>query len=144
MSTTSVSTNERSAAYGRVSGPGQSSVDDQDRWARWLAEEKGWPLVAVVADDGLSGDDQDRPGLARLEAIFRDHQRAGVPITRLIVWHTDRLSRSDTLDAFEVLARLRRAGLRYVVTHARTIDLQSRLDRTLYALEQDHGNNPFL
>src|SRR5262249_14190661 len=66
------------------------------------------------------------------------------PVTRLIVQKTDRLSRSDTLDAFEMLARLRRVGLRYVVTTQRTIDLNNRLDRTLYALEQEHTNNPFL
>jgi DNA invertase Pin-like site-specific DNA recombinase len=119
-------------------------VPEQEQWARRLAEANAWPLVAVVTDAGLSGDGQTRPGLAKLEALFAHNHAAGCPIARLLVPKTDHLSRADTLDAFELLARLRRVGLRYVVTRNRTIDLQSRLDRTLYALEQDHTNNPFL
>jgi DNA invertase Pin-like site-specific DNA recombinase len=135
---------ERCVIYPRVSDPGQSTIKEQEQWGRRIAEASGWPVVAVIADEGLSGDDQTRPGLAKLEALFAQNHAAGCPISRLIVQKTDRLSRSDTLDAFEMLARLRRVGLRYVVTTQRTIDLNNRLDRTLYALEQDHSNNPFL
>src|SRR5262249_48603850 len=108
------------------------------------AEGEGWPVAAVVVDEGLSGDDLTRPGLVELEEVFASNYSAGRPATRLLVHKTNRLSRSDTLDAFAVLARLRQYGLRYVVTAQRTIDLKNRLDRTLYALEQDHANNPFL
>src|SRR5688572_20995287 len=100
--------NERSGIYCRVSDPGQSSIPDQERWGRALAEANGWTVAGVVIDEGLSGDDQTRPGLARLERLFAENHAAECPISRLIVQKTDRLSRSDTLDAFEVLARLRR------------------------------------
>src|SRR5262245_8327494 len=101
----------RCVIYCRTSDPGQSTVPEQERWARGVAEVRGWPVAAAVVDEGLSGDDQTRPGLARLEAVFAQNHAAGVPVARLVVWHTNRLSRSDTLDAFEVLARLRRLGL---------------------------------
>jgi DNA invertase Pin-like site-specific DNA recombinase len=135
---------ERCVIYCRVSEPGQSTVPEQERWGRQTAEAGGWPVAAVVTDEGLSGDDQSRPGLAKIEAIFAQNHDAGRPVTRLLVPKTDRLSRSDTLDAFELLARLRRLGLRYIVTTQRTLNLNDKLDRTLYALEQDHSNNPFL
>jgi DNA invertase Pin-like site-specific DNA recombinase len=101
-------------------------------------------VAAVVVEEGLSGDDRGRPGLPELEETFAAHHAAGCPAVRLLVAHTDRLSRSDALDAFALLARLRDLGLRHVVTPQRPIDLRNRLDRTLYALEQDHANNPFL
>src|SRR5262245_14391266 len=107
----------RAVGYCRVSQPGQSTIPEQRAWIERVAREKGWQLVEVITDEGWSGDDASRPGLARLERLLVEHQAAGVPIDRITVWHTDRLSRSDTLDAFETLARLRRAGLRYLTTH---------------------------
>jgi DNA invertase Pin-like site-specific DNA recombinase len=144
MSRNHSTTSERCVIYCRVSDPGQSTVKEQVRWGRELATSKGWPVAAVVRDEGLSGDDLTRPGLVELEKVFASNHSAGCPVTRLLVHKTNRLSRSDTLDAFAILARLRHVGLRHVVTAERTIDLANRLDRTLYALEQDHTNNPFL
>jgi DNA invertase Pin-like site-specific DNA recombinase len=135
---------DRCGIYCRQSDPGQSTLPDQEKWGRRVAETNAWPIAVVALDDGLSGDDLTRPGLAKIEAAWEANFKAGCPIGRLLVPKTDRLSRSDSLDAFELLARLRRWGLRYVVTTDRTIDLHNRLDRTLYALEQDHSNNPFL
>jgi DNA invertase Pin-like site-specific DNA recombinase len=135
---------ERCVIYCRVSDPSQSTIKEQERWGRELAERNGWPVAGVVKDEGLSGDDLTRPGLVELEEVFASNHSAGCAVTRLLVHKTNRLSRSDTLDAFAVLARLRHVGLRHVVTAERAIDLSKRLDRTLYALEQDHSNNPFL
>ncbi len=135
---------ERCAIYCRQSDPGQSTLPEQKRWGYGVAETNAWPVALYAEDDGLSGDDLTRPGLAEIEAGFLANHKAGVPITRLIVPKTDRLSRSDSLDAFETLAKLRRCGLRFIHTTLRVIDLNSPLDRTLYAIEQDHSNNPFL
>jgi hypothetical protein len=52
---------ERCAAYCRVSDPGQSTIKEQERWGRTLAEAKGWPVAAVVVDEGLSGDEEEPP-----------------------------------------------------------------------------------
>src|SRR5262249_1967068 len=105
---------------------------------------QGWPVVARVSDDGVKGDSLVRPGLTEVEAIFAREQKAGRPVSRLLVWHPDRLSRADTLDAFALLARLRERGLRWAGTHGRTIDLYDPLDRTLLGIQQDHQSHVFL
>jgi site-specific DNA recombinase len=144
MSAKHPTTGERCVIACRTSDDRQSSIPDQDRWGRRLAESKSWPVVAVIKDEGWSGDDQSRPGLAELYEVFRANHAAGCPIRVLLVWHTNRLSRDDVIAVFAILHQLRLFGLRWVVTSQRTIDLLDRTDRTMYALQQDHENNPFL
>jgi hypothetical protein len=58
---------DRGIIYARVSDPGQSSVPEQEAWGRKLAEDNGWTVVGVIHDEGISGDQHDRPGLVDLE-----------------------------------------------------------------------------
>jgi hypothetical protein len=101
-------------------------------------------VVAVEHDEGESGDDLERPGLLRSLAIVEGAHRAGRPIRVVLVDKSDRLSRADSLDTGELLARLRRWGVRRVATPAKVFDLHNALDRTLVGIEADHKNNPFL
>jgi len=52
------------------------------------AEAKGLDLVEVLADEGLSGKDLDRPGLEELVARCKGGQ-----VCHVIVWKLDRLTR---------------------------------------------------
>jgi DNA invertase Pin-like site-specific DNA recombinase len=66
----------RAVAYVRVSSEEQRrhsySLDDQERELRIQIGLKGWELVEVVRDEGLSGADPSRPGLRRIEELARE------------------------------------------------------------------------
>lgn len=63
----------RAVAYVRVSSEEQRkfgySLDDQERELRIQIGLKGWDLVEVVRDEGISGADPKRPGLRRIEEL---------------------------------------------------------------------------
>jgi hypothetical protein len=65
----------RAVAYVRVSSEEQRhgySLDDQERELCIQIELKGWELVEVVRDEGLSGADPSRPGPRRIEELARE------------------------------------------------------------------------
>ncbi len=66
----------RAVAHVRVSSEEQRrhgySLDDQERELRIQIGLKGWALVEVVRDEGLSGADPSRPGLRRIEELARE------------------------------------------------------------------------
>lgn len=143
-------TDRDAPVYARVSHASQGSIPGQINWAKGYGKANDFSIVwdggagRPFYDDGLSGDDSNRPGLARLVALFRERHAAGRPLRRLIVWHLNRISRSDALDTFALYAELRRYGLRWIHTRDRTVDLHNAMDRTLLGIEQDHQSNPFL
>ena len=61
----------RAVAYLRVSSEEQRrhdySLDNKERELRIQIGLKGWELVEVVRDEGLSGADSSRPGLRRIK-----------------------------------------------------------------------------
>jgi DNA invertase Pin-like site-specific DNA recombinase len=75
---------------------------------------------------------------------FVEARAAANPIRVIICWAIDRLSRSDTLETFEVLSRLRRAGVRRILTNSRTFNLHDKIDRTLLAVEQDFTGSGYV
>jgi DNA invertase Pin-like site-specific DNA recombinase len=130
--------------YCRVSDPAQSGIPSQRKWARRRAAELKLSVVADLEDDGISGDDMGRPGLLTLEETFRRAHKEKRPILCLLIDQADRLSRADSIDTSAMLARLRHYGLRWIITGQRIFDLRDAMDRTLFLIECDHKNNPFL
>lgn len=88
--------------YIRVSTEEQAeegySLEAQDNSIRQFAQERGWELAGLYADEGLSAKDMKRPALKKL---MSDLQRQEI----LLVWKLDRLSRSvrDTEEIFATL-----------------------------------------
>src|SRR5215203_2459850 len=66
----------RAVAYVRVSSEEQRrhgySLDDRERELCIQIGLKGWELVEVDRDEGLSGADPSRPGLRRIEELARE------------------------------------------------------------------------
>src|SRR5262245_33921480 len=137
-------TSERALIYTRASDDKQSGGSSQLTTARHLARFHALDVDAEVEDDGLSGDDLDRPGLADVLARLDRAHRAKRPIAWVVVDQADRLSRADSLETSELLLKMRRLGVRKVATPARVFDLFDALDRTLLQIEADHKNNPYL
>lgn len=70
---------KRAFIYTRVSTQEQAehrtSLDQQERDARQYCDDRGYTVVEVVQDGGISGSDRSRPGLERmlLHACSDDH-----------------------------------------------------------------------
>lgn len=135
---------ERGIILTRVSDPKQSGASSQLTGCRRLSSLYGVQVVGEVNDDGISGDDLEREGILETLALLQKAHKDGAPIGWLITDQSDRLSRADSLDTSEVLAKMRRLGVRKVATPARIFDLHNSLDRTLLSIEADHKNNPYL
>src|SRR5258708_16568693 len=80
----------RVALYTRVSTDNQTT-ENQERELRQIAERRGWDVVHVYTDNGISGAKgrKDRPGL---DAMLKDAQRKRFDL--VACWAIDRLRRS--------------------------------------------------
>lgn len=105
----------RMLAYIRVSREEQN-VDMQ----RQAALEAGVPADLLYTDEGLQGDDWERPALRRLLADVQ----AGDTV---VVWHTDRLARDAVLQGL-IFREVRQAGGE-VRSLTQTLDLDSAIGR---------------
>jgi DNA invertase Pin-like site-specific DNA recombinase len=116
------------ALYLRVSTDGQS-VDNQERELREVAVAKGWDVVAVHADRGISGTKgrDGRPGLDKAlhEAVQRRYDV-------LAVWSVDRLGRS-LQDLLHTLAELQGAGCDLYL-HRQAIDTRTPSGRAMFQM----------
>lgn len=135
---------ERGLILIRDSDPRQGGDRAQLENARRTARVNDLSIVAEIFDEGESGDDLQRAGLVEAERLIAQGHRHNEPVAWIVVDQSDRLSRADSIDTSEVLARYRRLGVRYIATPARTFDLRDKVDRLLLTLEMDHKNNPFL
>src|SRR6185436_14340676 len=81
---------KRAAIYVRVSTDKQT-VENQLRELRQVAERRGWQVVEVYDDAGISGAKgrQDRPGLDRM---LKDASKRRFDV--VMAWAIDRLGRS--------------------------------------------------
>ena len=82
----------RVALYTRVSTTAQADKhgsEFQQTALRKLAEQRGWEVVEIYADEGFSGRKAKRPAL---EALMRELRRGNLDI--VAVWRFDRLARS--------------------------------------------------
>jgi DNA invertase Pin-like site-specific DNA recombinase len=137
-------TRSRGLIYTRVSDEKQSGASSQLTGARRIARLNNLEVAAEIEDDGLSGDDMSRAGLAEVLATLEREHRRRQPVAWLVIDQSDRLSRADSLKTFSLLERMRGLGVRRIATPARTFDLCNALDLTLLQIEIDHKNNPFL
>src|SRR3954452_15300173 len=82
------------------------SLPAQERACRAYCELQGWPIIAVVVDEGLSGTlpPSARPGLAAALDLIRSGQARA-----LIVHKLDRLARSIRI-ANELIEEFERRG----------------------------------
>jgi len=96
---------KRAALYVRVSTD-HLSVENQVRELKQVAERRGWTVVEVYRDAGISGAKgrDKRPGL---DALLKDASRRKFDI--VMAWAIDRLGRSliDLLGTIEHLQEVR-------------------------------------
>src|SRR5258707_10224838 len=96
----------RVALYTRVSTDNQTT-ENQERELRQIAERRGWDVVHIYTDNGVSGAKgrKDRPGL---DAMLKDAQRKRFDI--IMAWAIDRLGRS-LIDLLGTVQHLEAVGV---------------------------------
>ena len=82
--------NKRAALYVRVSTDAQT-VENQLRELRQVAERRGWEVIQVYSDAGISGA-KSRNGRPGLDSMLKDASRRKFDI--VMAWAIDRLGRS--------------------------------------------------
>src|SRR6516164_5477954 len=93
--------NKRAALYVRVSTDAQT-VENQIRELRQVARRRGWDVIEVYSDAGISGA-KGRNGRPGLDSMLKDASRRKFDI--VVAWAIDRLGRSlsDLLDTIQHL-----------------------------------------
>jgi DNA invertase Pin-like site-specific DNA recombinase len=116
----------RAALYLRVSTDGQT-VDNQRLALEAVCEQRGWQLVQVYSDNGVSGAKgrNERPGL---DALLKDASRGRFDVA--MAWALDRLGRS-LLDLLDTLGELEAAGVALVL-HQQAIDTTTPAGRMFF------------
>ena len=118
----------RVALYVRVSTDGQT-VANQENELRAVAEAKGWDVVEVYSDAGISGSKgrADRPALDR---ALRDAVQRRYDV--LAAWGVDRLGRS-LQDLLHTLSDLHGAGCELYL-HRQAIDTRTASGRMMFQM----------
>ena len=100
---------KQAAIYVRVSTDGQT-VENQVRELRQIAQRRGWQIVEVYGDHGISGSKgrDQRPGLDRM---LNDASRRKFDV--IATWAIDRLGRS-LVDLLATVQTLEACGVRFV------------------------------
>ena len=97
--------NKRAALYVRVSTDAQT-VENQIRELRQVAERRGWEVIEVYSDAGISGA-KSRNGRPGLDSMLKDASRRKFDI--VMAWAIDRLGRS-LIDLLTMIQHLEACG----------------------------------
>jgi DNA invertase Pin-like site-specific DNA recombinase len=101
-------------------------------------------LLREFADQSVAGwDTARRDEFHQMLAYCQEQHRLGNPIDAVYCWHTNRLSRADSIETSHYLHELRTAGAGRIRTRDRWYDLARKEDRALFNLEQDFTNHEY-
>jgi DNA invertase Pin-like site-specific DNA recombinase len=116
----------RAALYLRVSTDGQTA-DNQRLALEAVCEQRGWQVVQVYSDNGVSGAKgrNQRPGL---DTLLKDASRGRFDM--VMTWALDRLGRS-LLDLLDTLGELEAAGVALIL-HQQAIDTTTPAGRMFF------------
>jgi DNA invertase Pin-like site-specific DNA recombinase len=119
---------KRAAIYTRVSTD-QQTTENQETVLRQIAERRGWNVVQIYTDNGISGAKgrKDRPGL---DAMLKDASRRTFDV--LMVWATDRLGRS-LIDLLHTIQNLEAVGVDLFIDQ-QNIDSTTPMGKLLFSI----------
>jgi DNA invertase Pin-like site-specific DNA recombinase len=120
--------NKRVAFYLRVS-TGEQTTENQRRELEAVARQRGWEVVAVYEDQGVSGA-KGRDRRPQLDRMLKDAVRGRFDI--LAAWAVDRLGRS-LQDLVATLGELRAAGVDLFL-HQQAIDTTTPSGRAMFQM----------
>jgi len=118
----------RAALYLRVSTDKQT-VENQEIQLRQVAERRGWEVVEIYSDAGISGSKgrADRPGL---DQMLNDASRRHFDIA--LVWAIDRLGRS-LVDLLGTIQHLEAVGVDLYIDQ-QSIDTSTPIGKLIFSV----------
>jgi DNA invertase Pin-like site-specific DNA recombinase len=128
-------------AYIRMSSSKQEASPEQQRTAiSRLAKQQNCSIVREYFDSGISGaETKNRKQFTRMITDVRKRRDFDV----ILAWDQDRFSRGDSIDVGEIVAPLRRAGIRLITVAQGEINWNDFAGRMVYSIQQE-GKNQFL
>jgi len=125
----------------RMSSDKQDKSPDQQRAeVAKLAAKHRCKIVQEYIDEGISGiDTRRRKGF---QAMVQHVQQPSAPKV-ILSWDQDRFSRLDSIDSGEIIAPLRRAGVRLITVAQGEIDWNTFAGRMMFGIQQE-GKNQYL
>jgi DNA invertase Pin-like site-specific DNA recombinase len=135
----------RAVLYIRSSDSRQEASDgEQLAWAELNAPKQNIVIERVFSDTGIPGDEiSRRKGLQALFAFCERENAAARPITCLLIWDMDRLSRADSVKTAVIVDRLREAGVVKAYSPEGWLDLQDELTMTMHHIKQDFSRRGY-
>ncbi len=119
---------KRVALYLRVS-TGEQTTENQRRELEAVAKQRGWQIVAVYEDNGVSGA-KGRDKRPQFDAMLKDAVRGQFDV--LAAWAVDRLGRS-LQDLVATLGDLHGAGVDLFL-HRQAIDTTTPSGKAMYQM----------
>jgi site-specific DNA recombinase len=126
--------------YLRMSSDKQeASIPQQEKALRELAERKGYRVVEVYRDEGISGDATDkRKAFLRMIA-----EASAGRWKRILAYDQDRFGRFDMLEAGYYISPLRKVGVCLETIAQGVVDWNNFAGRVIYGIQQE-GKHQFL
>ena len=121
-------------AYIRMSSAKQDASPDQQRAeAAKLAIANNCRIVREYADEGISGDDPNRPGFLQMLADATERR----DFAAIICWDQDRFARFDSIKAGRYIDPLREAGVWLITKAQGVVDWNTFTGRMMYSIVQE-------
>ncbi len=125
--------------YARCSSHQQeASVPEQMEWIGTQVERGNHTLAApIFSDEAIPGRELEaREGFQKMLAFCEEAHKAGNTVDGVMIFLLSRFSRAEAWWTNDCWNRLRRAGVRWLITSTRAYDLKSRTDHILLTIEQ--------
>lgn len=104
----------------------EASIEQQQREVRAYCKSKGWNIIEEYCDGGKSGS-RDQEKRTEYNRMIRD--AAEGKFNAVVVWHTNRFARLDSVDIMEAVKELRTAGVHIESVRQGTIDAKTKMGR---------------
>jgi DNA invertase Pin-like site-specific DNA recombinase len=121
MSTEKDTKKLRGVFYARKSNDdGTDSVEQQDEWARSAAAKENIELLASCTDQGVRGQDTaKRKDFAAMLRFCQEQYRKELPIDVIVLWHSNRFSRADSVETGWFIQEFRKVGVHRLFSASR-------------------------
>ena len=122
------------AAYIRMSSLKQDASPEQQREeAAKLAAANNCRIIREYSDEGISGDDPNRPGFKAMLHDATEQKDFAV----IICWDQDRFARFDSIKAGRYIDPLREAGVWLITKAQGVVDWNTFTGRMMYSIIQE-------